>query len=135
MFPIDSKTKDYDQNMVETFDKLIAPKGYSWKLRDILPQVLVAGEPAGNLTQEGAKLLDPSGELEAGIPMCPPEGDAGTGMVATNSVTVHTGNVSAGTSVFAMVCHGRERDIKEGSRGNRYGNNTRWSSGSNGSLQ
>ena len=68
MFPIDSKTKDYDQNMVETFDKLIAPKGYSWKLRDILPQVLVAGEPAGNLTEEGAKLLDPSGELEAGIP-------------------------------------------------------------------
>lgn len=100
MFPIDSKTKDYDQNMVETFDKLIALKGYSWKLRDILPQVLVAGEPAGNLTQEGAKLLDPSGELEAGIPMCPPEGDAGTGMVATNSVTVHTGNVSAGTDSY-----------------------------------
>ena len=103
MFPIDSKTKDYDQNMVETFDKLIAPKGYSWKLRDILPQVLVAGEPAGNLTQEGAKLLDPSGELEAGIPMCPPEGDAGTGMTATNSVRVRTGNVSAGTSDFAMI--------------------------------
>ena len=103
MFPIDSKTKDYDQNMVETFDKLVAPKGYSWKLRDILPQVLVAGEPAGNLTQEGAKLLDPSGELEAGIPMCPPEGDAGTGMAATNSVAVRTGNVSAGTSVFAMI--------------------------------
>ena len=103
MFPIDSKTKDYDQNMVETFDKLIAPKGYSWKLRDILPQVLVAGEPAGNLTQEGAKLLDPSGELEAGIPMCPPEGDAGTGMVATNSVAKRTGNVSAGTSVFASI--------------------------------
>ena len=103
MFPIDSKTKDYDQNMVETFDKLIAPKGYSWKLRDILPQVLVAGEPAGNLTEEGAKLLDPSGELEAGIPMCPPEGDAGTGMVATNSVAKRTGNVSAGTSVFASI--------------------------------
>ena len=103
MFPIDSKTKDYDQNMVETFNKLIAPKGYSWKLRDILPQVLVAGEPAGNLTQEGAKLLDPSGELEAGIPMCPPEGDAGTGMVATNSVAKRTGNVSAGTSVFASI--------------------------------
>ena len=113
MFPIDSKTKDYDQNMVETFDKLIAPKGYSWKLRDILPQVLVAGEPAGNLTQEGAKLLDPSGELEAGIPMCPPEGDAGTGMVATNSVTVHTGNVSAGTSVFAMVVMDENETLKK----------------------
>lgn len=113
MFPIDSKTKDYDQNMVETFDKLIAPKGYSWKLRDILPQVLVAGEPAGNLTEEGAKLLDPSGELEAGIPMCPPEGDAGTGMVATNSVTVHTGNVSAGTSVFAMVVMDENETLKK----------------------
>lgn len=113
MFPIDSKTKDYDQNMVETFDKLVAPKGYSWKLRDILPQVLVAGEPAGNLTEEGAKLLDPSGELEAGIPMCPPEGDAGTGMVATNSVTVHTGNVSAGTSVFAMVVMDENETLKK----------------------
>lgn len=113
MFPIDSKTKDYDQSMVETFDQLIAPKGYSWKLRDILPQVLVAGEPAGNLTKEGAKLLDPSGELEAGIPMCPPEGDAGTGMVATNSVTVHTGNVSAGTSVFAMVVMDENETLKK----------------------
>lgn len=113
MFPIDSKTKDYEQNMVETFDKLIAPKGYSWKLRDILPKVLVAGEPAGNLTEEGAKLLDPSGELEAGIPMCPPEGDAGTGMAATNSVTVHTGNVSAGTSVFAMVVMDENETLKK----------------------
>ena len=103
MFPIDSATKDFNQKMVEQFDELVAPKGYPWKLRDIFPKVLVAGENAGTLTEEGAKLLDPSGNLKAGIPMCPPEGDAGTGMSATNSVAVRTGNVSAGTSVFAMV--------------------------------
>lgn len=103
MFPIDSATKDFNQKMVEQFDELVAPKGYPWKLRDIFPKVLVAGENAGTLTEEGAKLLDPSGNLKAGIPMCPPEGDAGTGMAATNSVAVRTGNVSAGTSVFAMV--------------------------------
>lgn len=108
MFPIDIKTKDFNAHMVEQFDALVADKNYSWKLRDILPQVLVAGENAGNLTPEGAKLLDVSGNLEAGIPLCPPEGDAGTGMVATNSVAERTGNVSAGTSVFAMIVMERE---------------------------
>lgn len=103
MFPIDSATKDYDAAMVEKFDALTAPCGFSWKLKDILPKSLSAGEDAGTLTAEGAKLLDVSGNLEAGIPVCPPEGDAGTGMVATNSVAVKTGNVSAGTSVFAMI--------------------------------
>ena len=77
--------------------------GYPWKITEILPKVLSAGEQAGVLTEEGAKLLDPSGNLKGGIPVCPPEGDAGTGMVATNSVAVRTGNVSAGTSVFAMI--------------------------------
>ena len=103
MFPIDSETVDYNQKMVEQFDELKKEKGYPWKLREILPQVLSAGEDAGTLTEEGAKLLDVSGTLKAGIPMCPPEGDAGTGMVATNSVRQRTGNVSAGTSVFAMI--------------------------------
>ena len=103
MFPIDSETKDYNEEMVQKFDELIAPYGFSWKLRDIMPQVMVAGQNAGYLTEEGAKLLDVSGKLKAGIPMCPPEGDAGTGMVATNSVRQRTGNVSAGTSVFAMI--------------------------------
>lgn len=103
MFPIDSKTKDYDENMVQLFDQEIESKGYSWKLRDIFPKVMLAGEQAGVLTEEGAALLDRSGNLQAGIPLCPPEGDAGTGMVATNSVAVRTGNVSAGTSVFAMI--------------------------------
>lgn len=103
MFPIDSSTVDYDAGMVEKFDKLTAPCGYPWKLKEILPKVLSAGEKAGCLTEEGAKLLDVSGNLQAGIPVCPPEGDAGTGMVATNSVAVKTGNVSAGTSVFAMI--------------------------------
>ena len=78
-------------------------KTSAWKLQDILPKVLVAGDAAGVLTEEGAKLLDPTGQLQAGIPLCPPEGDAGTGMVATNSVAERTGNVSAGTSVFAMI--------------------------------
>ena len=103
MFPIDSRIKDYNKSYIEKFDEIAAPYGFSWKLEDILPKVLVAGEEAGKLTAEGAKLLDVSGELEAGIPLCPPEGDAGTGMTATNSVAVRTGNVSAGTSVFAMV--------------------------------
>lgn len=103
MFPIDSTKGDFDAKMIAQFNELIADKGYPWKLGDILPKVLMAGEKAGTLTAEGAKLLDPSGNLQAGIPMCPPEGDAGTGMVATNSVGVRTGNVSAGTSVFAMV--------------------------------
>ena len=103
MFPIDSAAHDFDSTMIDKFNARIACKGYSWKLRDILPHVMTAGEPAGCLTEEGAKLLDPSGKLKAGIPFCPPEGDAGTGMVATNSVAQRTGNVSAGTSVFAMI--------------------------------
>lgn len=103
MFPIDISTKDYNEEMVQKFDKLIEPYGFPWKLRDIMPEVMVAGQDAGTLTEEGAKLLDPTGKLRSGIPMCPPEGDAGTGMVATNSVKQRTGNVSAGTSVFAMI--------------------------------
>ena len=103
MFPIDSKTNDYDKRMLDQLGKLLKAKKIPWKLRDILPKVLVAGDAAGSLTEEGARLLDPSGLLRAGIPLCPPEGDAGTGMVATNSVAERTGNVSAGTSVFAMI--------------------------------
>ena len=103
MFPIDSETKDYDAGMLDKFDRLTADRGFSWKLRDILPKVLCAGESAGTLTEEGAALLDKTGSLGAGIPLCPPEGDAGTGMTATNSVAERTGNVSAGTSVFAMI--------------------------------
>lgn len=103
MFPIDSTTHDYHEGMVQKFDELIAPYGYSWKLRDVFSEVLVAGEDAGTLTEKGALLLDPSGDLKAGIPMCAPEGDAGTGMVATNSVAPRTGNISAGTSTFAML--------------------------------
>ena len=103
MMPIDSDTCDYDKNMIQAFDQLIAPKNYPWKLKDILPDVLCAGDDAGNLTAEGASLLDPSGDLEAGCPLCPPEGDAGTGMTATNSIRERTGNVSAGTSIFSMI--------------------------------
>ncbi|MBO5461995.1 MAG: FGGY-family carbohydrate kinase [Clostridia bacterium] len=94
---------NYSETMLDKFDALVEEKGYPWKIREILPKVLVAGENAGVLTEAGAKLLDEDGDLQAGIPMCPPEGDAGTGMVATNSVRVRTGNVSAGTSVFAMI--------------------------------
>ena len=103
MFPIDMEIKNYDPQCLAAFDKLAAPYGFPWKLEEILPKVLLAGEEAGRLTEEGAKLLDTTGELEAGIPFCPPEGDAGTGMVATNSIAKRTGNVSAGTSVFSMV--------------------------------
>ena len=103
MFPIDIDTKDFDEGMLKKFDALVADKSYPWKLKEILPKVLLAGETAGVLTEEGAKLLDPTGGLKAGIPLCPPEGDGGTGMVATNSVKVRTGNVSAGTSVFSMI--------------------------------
>lgn len=103
MFPIDSTVNDYDAAMVQSYDELIADKGFGWKLRDILPEVLPAGENAGSLTAEGARLLDPTGMLQPGVPLCPPEGDAGTGMTATNAVAARTGNVSAGTSVFAMV--------------------------------
>ena len=103
MIPVDPNTKTYDATMVKKFDELIAPKGFSWKLLDILPKSLNAGENAGFLTPEGAKKLDVSGHLKAGIPVCPPEGDAGTGMVATNAVKQRTGNVSAGTSSFSMI--------------------------------
>lgn len=103
MFPIDSSINDYDQARLDKFDETIAEYGFSWKIRDIMPKVLVAGDKAGVLTEEGAKKLDTSGNLKAGIPLCPPEGDAGTGMTATNSVAVRTGNVSAGTSCFAMI--------------------------------
>ena len=103
MFPIDSNTKQFDTKMIETFDAMVADKGFPWKLAEILPGVKVAGEHAGVLTAEGAKKLDPTGTLQPGVPLCPPEGDAGTGMTATNSVRVRTGNVSAGTSVFSMI--------------------------------
>lgn len=103
MFPIVANTIDYHPQMMVKFNELIADKNYGWELKDILPKVLMAGEEAGRLTAEGALLLDPGGALKAGIPLCPPEGDAGTGMVATNSVAQRTGNVSAGTSVFAMI--------------------------------
>lgn len=103
VFPIDSTTNNYDERMLELFNRRLGAANIPWKLQDILPTVLVAGDAAGALTEEGAKLLDPTGQLHAGIPLCPPEGDAGTGMVATNSVAERTGNVSAGTSVFAMI--------------------------------
>lgn len=103
MFPIDINNKNYNKDMIEKFNSLIASNEYSWTLEEILPKVLVAGEEAGTLTEEGALLLDPTGKLEPGAKLCPPEGDAGTGMVATNSIAKKTGNVSAGTSAFAMV--------------------------------
>ncbi len=111
MFPIDPETKNYHPVMMRQFNELIADKNYPWQLQDILPEVLLAGENAGTLTEEGAAILDESGLLEAGIPLCGPEGDAGTGMAATNSVAQRTGNVSAGTSVFAMVV--LERELKK----------------------
>ena len=103
MFPIDLATRSFNAEMASQFDALVSDRGYSWQLLDILPRVRVAGDKAGILTAAGAHLLDPSGKLIAGIPFCPPEGDAGTGMVATNSIAPCTGNVSAGTSVFAMI--------------------------------
>lgn len=103
MMPIDSQTCTYNTAMINAFNCLISDKNYPWKLEDILPEVLCAGEPAGSLTPEGARLLDPSGDLEPGCPLCPPEGDAGTGMTATNSIRERTGNVSAGTSIFSMI--------------------------------
>ena len=111
MIPVDPDTKTYSAEMVEKFDKLVAPKGYSWKLLDILPKVLVAGEGAGKLTAEGAKFLDVTGHLQPGAPFCPPEGDAGTGMVATNAVRQRTGNVSAGTSSSSMIV--LEKDLSK----------------------
>ncbi|MCL1896205.1 MAG: FGGY-family carbohydrate kinase, partial [Clostridiales bacterium] len=111
MFPIDSTEKGYNARMVEKFNALAADQGSGLKLEDILPKALDAGEDAGCLTEEGVRLLDPAGRLKAGIPLCPPEGDAGTGMVATNSVAVRTGNISAGTSVFAMIV--LEKDLSD----------------------
>jgi sugar (pentulose or hexulose) kinase len=103
MIPVDPETGNYRTDMIEKFDNLVAPYGFPWKLGDILPKVLPAGAPAGRLTETGAKRLDVSGHLQAGVPLCPPEGDAGTGMVATNAVRPRTGNVSAGTSSFSMI--------------------------------
>ena len=111
MLPIDPETHNYSAAMVEKFNKLIAPKGFNWTLLDILPEVLNAGENAGFLTAEGAQKLDISGHLKPGIPLCPPEGDAGTGMVATNAVKQRTGNVSAGTSSFSMIV--LEKDLSK----------------------
>jgi sugar (pentulose or hexulose) kinase len=103
MFPIDSATKDYDAALITKYDELVAGSALPSPVADLLPEVLVAGQSAGRLTVEGAGLLDPSGLLKPGAELCPPEGDAGTGMVATNAVSPRTGNVSAGTSIFAMV--------------------------------
>ena len=103
MFPIDTKTGSYDEAMLRKFSELPEVREMPWNISGLLPKPLKAGEKAGVLTEKGARLLDPSGELAAGCPLCPPEGDAGTGMTATNSVRVRTGNISAGTSVFAMV--------------------------------
>ncbi|GAB1794865.1 xylulokinase [Priestia megaterium] len=103
MFPIDERTQNYSEGMMKQFNELISDKGYPWQLSDILPAVHTSGEQAGTLTAIGASILDQSKNLQPGIPFCPPEGDAGTGMVATNSVRKRTGNVSVGTSVFAMI--------------------------------
>lgn len=111
MFPIDIDSKCFNERMIAQFDELVTDKNFSWKLADIMPKVLVSGDRAGTLTETGAKLLDVTGTLQAGIPMCPPEGDAGTGMVATNSVAQRTGNISAGTSVFAMAV--LEKDLSK----------------------
>ena len=102
MFPVDAATRQYNEGMVQQFAELMADKDYPWNLKGIFPEVRTAGEHAGALSEAGAQLLDPSGSLQAGIPLCPPEGDAGTGMVATNSVKKRTGNISVGTSIFAM---------------------------------
>lgn len=111
MFPIDESIHDYNKTMVKQFDDLIADKNFSWKLKDILPSIFLSGMHAGELSETGAKILDRSGDLQPGIPICPPEGDAGTGMVATNSVRKRTGNISVGTSVFAMIV--LEKDISK----------------------
>lgn len=104
MFPIDSTTGGYDAAMLQKFNTMAAAKGYAVDLNALLPEVLPAGADAGTLTEVGARLLDPAGNLQAGIPLCPPEGDAGTGMAATNSVAPRTGNVSAGTSILPWLC-------------------------------
>ena len=111
MLPINPETKNYSAEMIEKFNNLVKPYGFGWTIEDILPKVLLAGENAGCLTEKGAKKLDVSGHLKAGIPVCPPEGDAGTGMVATNAVKQRTGNVSAGTSSFSMIV--LEKDLSK----------------------
>ena len=111
MIPVDPNTKDYNAQMVDKFDALIASRNYPWKLRDILPKCISAGADAGSLTPAGARFLDPSGTLQPGAALCPPEGDAGTGMVATNAVRPRTGNVSAGTSSFSMIV--LEKDLSK----------------------
>ncbi len=111
MFPIDLKEKNYHKDMMDKFDSLIESYSMPWKLIDIMPKVLVAGENAGKLTKEGAKLLDTTGKLQCGIDFCPPEGDAGTGMIATNSIKKRTCNVSAGTSIFGMLV--LEKDLSK----------------------
>ena len=111
MIPVDPETKNYNADMVKKFNDLVADKGYPWKLENILPECIVAGHPAGFLTEHGAKRLDISGHLKPGCPLCPPEGDAGTGMVATNAVKQRTGNVSAGTSSFSMIV--LEKDLSK----------------------
>ena len=111
MFPIEMASGQFDKGMIAKFDEVVAKKGMPWKLEDLLPSVVSAGASAGTLTEAGAKLLDASGKLSAGIPLCPPEGDAGTGMVATNSVAARTGNVSAGTSAFGMLV--LEKDLSK----------------------
>lgn len=111
MFPIDIRTKSYNKKMINQFNVLIEKNNYNWTLEDIFPKVLCAGQNAGYLTEKGALLLDKDGDLLPGIPLCPPEGDAGTGMVATNSVVERTGNVSAGTSVFSMIV--LEKELKK----------------------
>jgi sugar (pentulose or hexulose) kinase len=103
MFPVDPGTDHYDAGMLELFDGQIGGSGFPWRLQDLLPDIVPVGECAGRLTADGARIMDPSGMLEPGVALCPPEGDAGTGMVVTNSVRPRTGNVSAGTSVFAML--------------------------------
>ena len=103
MFPIDPKINDYDKERLNIFNGVLKEKGFTFKLEDIFPKVLVAGDNAGTLTKEGALLLDPTGEFNSGIMLCPPEGDAETGMVATNAIKPGTGNISAGTSIFGMI--------------------------------
>lgn len=103
MFPVNRMTRGYNEEMIEQFNEFISHKDYPWKLEDLLPSVYSAGEHAGYLHEAGARLIDPSGDLQAGIPFCPPEGDAGTGMVATNSIHTSSGSLSAGTSIFAMI--------------------------------
>ena len=115
MFPIDISTGSYNKKFIQEFDNLIKDRNFSWKLEQILPEILFAGKTAGTLTVQGTKLLDKDGDLEAGVPLCPPEGDAGTGMTATNSVAKRTGNISAGTSVFAMVV--LEKDLSKAYNG------------------